>query len=251
MDETVAVVREAPLTLDVQGVESYTLLCTPGDELALAVGFLLSEGIIDSMDDVDVLKECDDDPSVIRIGLVQRVPRIHDADRNLLIVSSCGLCGASGLESKLRALPEVGDTFRIDRRVLRTVGARLKDRQELFRACGGTHAAGVFDARGDLVSIAEDAGRHNALDKAIGRCLRDGRSPAGLAAVLSSRVSVEMVGKSARAGLELICAISAPTSLAIETAERCGITLCSFVRETRATVFTHPQRVDGAGIEPV
>jgi FdhD protein len=113
----------------------------------------------------------------------------------------------------------------------------------MFEACGGTHAVGLFDAAGELVAHAEDTGRHNALDKAIGRCLRSGRSPAGLGAELSGRVSLEMVGKCVRAGIEMISAISAPTSLAIEVAERCGLTLCAFVRESRATVFTHPQRV--------
>jgi len=100
-DETVSVVLEAPVTIDVEGVESYTLLCTPDDNVALATGFLLSEGIIDGLDDVASLEPCRDDPDTVRVRLRDRVPRIHDADRNLLIVSSCGLCGAAGLEEKL------------------------------------------------------------------------------------------------------------------------------------------------------
>jgi FdhD protein len=171
------------------------------------------------------------------------MPRIGDAGRNLLIVSSCGLCGVEGLDEKLRSLPRVGRSLRVESRVLAEVRKRLRDRQPLFEACGGTHAAGIFTANGELVATAEDAGRHNALDKAIGRCLLAGRSPAGCAAALSGRVSLEMVGKCARAGIELVSAISAPTSLAIEVAERCGITLCAFVREQRATVFTHPARI--------
>jgi FdhD protein len=103
---------------------------------------------------------------------------------------------------------------------------------------------GIFEADGDLVAHAEDAGRHNALDKAIGRCLRSGRSPRGCGAALSGRVSLEMVAKCVRADIELISAISAPTSLAITTAERCGVTLCTFVREDRATVFTHARRLE-------
>jgi FdhD protein len=243
VDETVAVVLEAPVTIDVQGVESYTLLCTPDDNLALTTGFLLSEGIVDSLDDVASLEPCKDDPETVRVRLKEPVPRIDDAGRNLLIVSSCGLCGAEGLDARIEALPTVGDSLRIGSSILREVGERLRQHQPLFEACGGTHAAGIFNAEGELIAQAEDTGRHNALDKAIGRCLRSNRSPAGCGAVLSGRVSLEMVGKCARAGIELISAISAPTSLAIEVAERCGITLCAFVRETRATAFTHARRI--------
>jgi FdhD protein len=241
--ETVAVVLEAPVTIDIERIESYTLLCTPDDNLALATGFLLSEGIVDSLDDVAGLELCKDDPNVVRVRVKQQVPRIDDPGRNLLIVSSCGLCGAEGLDERLRSLPEVGDSLRVESRILREVGSRVRRKQPLFEACGGTHAAAIFTAGGDLVTTAEDTGRHNALDKAIGRCLQEGRSPAGCGAVLSGRVSLEMVGKCARAGIELISAISAPTSLAIEVAQRCGITLCAFVRETRATAFTHTHRV--------
>ena len=133
--------------------------------------------------------------------------------------------------------------MRIDCGVLKEAGEKLRERQALFEACGGTHAAGIFDADGELVAHAEDTGRHNALDKAIGRCIRSGCTPAGCGVVLSGRVSLEMVAKCVRAGIELISAISAPTSLAVELADRCGVTLCAFVRETRATVFTHSQRV--------
>jgi FdhD protein len=243
VEESVHVVLEAAVTIDVQRVESYTLLCTPDDNLALATGFLHSEGIVDSLDEVASLEPCRDDPETIRVRLKDPIPRIDDAGRNLLIVSSCGLCGVEGLDARLEALPTVGDSLRVDSHVLREAGERLRQCQPLFESCGGTHAAGIFDADGELVAHAEDTGRHNALDKAIGRCIRSGRSAAGCGVVLSGRVSLEMVAKSVRAGIELISAISAPTSLAVEIAERCGVTLCAFVRETRATVFTHAHRV--------
>lgn len=243
VDESVGVVREAALTLDVKEVGSYTLLCTPGDERALAVGFLLSEGIIRTTSDIDVLKPCDDDPAVWRVKLTGKVPWVEDKDRSLLIVSSCGACGSEDIEERLRELPRVSDSLKIEGEVLRSLGGSLRERQTLFEACGGTHAAGIFDGSGTILASAEDAGRHNALDKAIGKCLLEGRSAAGLGVVLSGRTSFEMVGKCAKAGIELISAVSAPTTLAIEVAERCNITLCAFVRETRATVFTHPLRV--------
>jgi FdhD protein len=197
------------------------------------------------MDEVVSLKPCDDDPMTIRVRLEGAVPRIDDPGRNLLIVSSCGLCGAENLAAKLESLPVVGNTLRVRPEVLPAAHEAVRRAQPLFAASGGTHAAGVFDSGGEILASAEDAGRHNALDKAIGRCLMTDRSPAGCGVVLSGRVSLEMVGKCARAGIELISAISAPTSLAVEVAERRGITLCAFVRETRATVFSHPGRVSG------
>ena len=245
VEETVRVAREAQVVIDVAGAESYTLLATPCDELALAAGFLLSEGVIEGLGDVAHLKECEDQPGVIRVRLHHSVPRIGDPGRNLLIASSCGACGSEELQARIDALPRVGDTLRVEGARLRAASQLLRGRQTLFDACGGTHAAGIFDADGGLTSCAEDTGRHHALDKAIGICLLSGRPTAGHFAVLSGRLSMEMVGKCARAGIELIAAVSAPTSLALDVAESCHITLCAFVRQTRATAFTHPHRVIG------
>ncbi len=268
--EKVCVVAEVPLTIDVEGVETYTILCTPTDRLALAVGFLFTEGVIDSTADIEVLKVCEDDLDTIRVRLAGNRPRIDDAGRNLLIVSSCGACGSENLRQRIEKLPQVGDTLRIEGDLLRTVYFGLGKRQGLFKACGGTHAAAIFDAEGNIVSYAEDGGRHNALDKAIGKCLLagdplagdlapgdlnfgDSASPdpqagsplAGHGAALTCRLSLEMVSKCARAGIEVAAAVSATTSLAIDVAQHCNITLCAFVRETRATVFTYPHRIVG------
>jgi len=243
----VGVVLEAPVTIDVNGEDSYTVLCTPESKQALALGFLYSEGIIDSAADVALLKQCPDDPNVLRVKLARSAPRNGAPSRNLLIVSSCGACGSQDLEERLSAIPRVGDTLRIPGGLLRGINDTLRSRQTLFDACGGTHGVGIFDATGELISCAEDTGRHNALDKAVGHCLLQGLPTAGRGAVLSGRVSLEMVAKCARAGIELITAISAPTSLAVDVAHRLNITLCAFVRETRATVFTHPERIIGAG----
>jgi FdhD protein len=243
--EEVCVIQEAPVTIDVEGVETYTLLCTPIDRRALAAGFLLTEGVIDRMADIETLKGCDDDPNTIRVRLTDKTPRIDDAGRNLLIVSSCGACGSEGLDKRIAALPGVGDSLRVEAGLLHAVYTALRGRQTLFEACGGTHAAAVFDVKGTILASAEDTGRHNALDKAIGKCLLAGIETAGQGAALTSRLSLEMVSKCARAGIELITAVSAPTSMAIDVAQTCNITLCAFVRETRATVFTHPARVIG------
>jgi len=242
--ESLRVPREVALTIDLQGIDSYTLLCTPGDKVPLAAGFLLSEGIIESMDDVASLRICQDDPEVVRARLNRERPAIAGSGRNLLIVSSCGACGDEDLWAKLASLPAVGDSLRLEAEVLRTVVGAMREHQRMFQVCGGTHAAGIFDRRGRILSAAEDAGRHNALDKAIGKLLLAGQPSAGCAVFLSGRVSLEMVSKCARAGIELIAAVSASTSLAVEIAEKCGITLCAFVRGTRATVFTHPHRIE-------
>ncbi len=244
-EEKVCVVQETAVMIDVEGVETYTLLCTPTDTLAMAVGFLFTEGVIERMADIDVLKECDDDTDTIRVRLTGKVPRIMDAGRNLLIATSCGLCGSENLKERVDALPAVGDAFRVEAALLRSVYGALRKRQTLFEACGGTHAAAVFDENGRVLASAEDAGRHNALDKAFGKCLLEGIATAGRGVALTSRLSLEMVGKCARAGVELMTAVSAPTSLAIDVANKCNITLCAFVRETRATVFTHSERVAG------
>lgn len=247
VEENVAVVREAAVVVDVEDFGTFTLLCTPHDRRALAVGFLRSEGVIETLADVEELRFCKDDPDCIRVRLSVKPLLVDDPDRSLLITSSCGACGAESLTARIAKLPAVNRTMRLAGTLLPKIRDGLRERQSMFDACGGTHAVGLFTSEGEILSSAEDAGRHNALDKAIGRCLLDRVSTAGLGAVLSGRVSLEMVGKCARAGIEVITAISAPTTLAIEVAERCGVTLCAFVRETRATVFTHPSRVIGSG----
>jgi FdhD protein len=243
--EEVCVVEEAAVLIDVEGFENYNVLCTPTDIQAMAVGFLFTEGVIERIDDVAVLKCCDDDPHTVRVRLadLHRGERLDDAGRNLLIVSSCGACGSENLRERIAALPKVGEDFTIGRGQLRSVYAALRERQRLFEACGGTHAAAVFDSDGEILAVAEDAGRHNALDKAIGKCVLARRRVAGLGVALTSRLSLEMVSKCVRSGIELVAAVSAPTSMAIEVADSCNITLCAFVRDTRATVFTHRQRI--------
>jgi len=179
------------------------------------------------------------------VRLTHSVPRIDDAGRNLLIVSSCGACGSENLQKRIDSLPAVGDSLKIEADLLRSVFNSLRKKQVLFEACGGTHAAAVFNSQGKIISWSEDTGRHNALDKAIGKCVLDGIETAGHGVALTSRLSLEMVSRSVRAGIEMIIAVSAPTSMAIDIAQKCNITLCAFVRETRATIFTHPVRVIG------
>ncbi len=233
---------EAPLTLDVRDVGQYTILAAPTDSIPLAVGFLFAEGIIRGVEDIVLLQRCEDDAGVIRIRLADPSSAAGGA-RNLLVVSSCGMCGSQSLDELLENLPRAGEEFVVAPAVLRQAVAAMRERQGMFHQTGAAHAAALFDRRGQVVAFAEDIGRHNALDKAIGKCLLEDKPTAGHGAALSGRVSLELVAKCARAGIELIAAVSAPTSLALDAAERCNITLCAFVRETRATVYCHPQRI--------
>lgn len=261
------VVEEDALTLDVQGIGHYTLMWTPtthntspqgftledgllGEEeqpegLCLAMGFALSEGLIGSLADIRSLSICPEDPKVVQLQL-HRPERVNATRKNLVITSSCGICGPREiLEDNVLELSEVADTLRVEHRQFARLMERMREEQLIFEQTGGSHAAAVFAPSGRILAVAEDLGRHNALDKAIGMALLEQGQVAGCGVVLSSRLSLEMVLKAVRTGLEMMLAVSAPTSLAIEVAERFGVTLCGFVREGRATVYSHPQRALG------
>lgn len=241
------VVVEEPLTIEIKGVASYTLMYTPTDAMALALGFAFSEGLISSLDDVNLFSRCSENPGLVRMEL-KNVTGGSESERHLAIVSSCGICGRPGRKESdgfPSPLPKVGSLLWVPLTSIFAAMKRMQSRQRVFYETGGTHAAEVFDAEGELISFSEDIARHNALDKAIGKCLLENRPLAGCGVALSGRVSFELVAKSARAGIELIAAVSAPSSLAIEAAERSNITLCGFVREGRATIYTHPQRIEG------
>ena len=259
------VVEEDALTLNIQGVGQYLLMWTPtvanntpqgftledgllGDEpqpegLCLAMGFALSEGLIKSLEDIKSLAVCSDDPKVVQLQL-------HDPDsvessrKSAIINSSCGICGPREiLQDNALKLATVTDSLRISHGQFAPLMSAMRKEQRIFEQTGGSHAAAVFDESGTILAVAEDLGRHNALDKAIGTVLLHRGNVLGCGVALSSRLSLEMVLKAVRTDLQIMLAVSAPTSLAIEVAQKFGVTLCGFVREQRATVYTHPQRV--------
>lgn len=259
------VVEEETLTIDVEGIGAYTLMWTPSEAvgapcgftpedgvladgavpeiLALAAGFAFTEGLFDDLGDVRSLAVCPDNPGVVRLSLADPC-RARVRRRNVVVGSSCGICGGrERVEDVVRGIPPAGDRLRLDVCRLEDVMTVMRRRQAVWLATGGTHAAAIFSADGRIQAVYEDLGRHNALDKAIGHCLLSGIPLAGCGAALTSRVTLEMASKAARAGLELIAAVSAVSSAAIEAAERFGITLCGFVRNGRATAFTHGHRV--------
>lgn len=238
-DDSVAV--ERAVTIEIAGAAAVMLLCTPTDVEALAVGFALSEGLIDDMDDVLSVRSAPGRPDVI--GLAVAEPDRAARGRNLIVSSSCGLCGVRNIEGMFVEIPPVRASTSVDPRLLWRVVEDLAARQEAFRATGGTHAAGLFGAGGEFLAFAEDLGRHNALDKAIGHALRAGRLADAAGVALSGRVSFEMVAKCARARLEILVAVSAPSSLAVTAARRWGVMLVGFVRPGRANVYHGAERI--------
>ena len=243
--EAARVIVEEHVTVLVEDLGSYVLMCTPCDLRALAAGFLRSEGIIRSIDDVSMLMGCDDDPSVVRVRLANPPDELPEPGRNMIVASSCGMCGSRSIEEILEGLEPVGNSLAVSAPALTSATEEMRARQYLFEQTGAAHAAGVFLPSGEIIAFAEDIGRHNALDKAIGKCLLMEKATQGCGAVLSGRVSFELVTKAANAGIELIVAVSAPSSLALDVARRCNITLCGFVRDDRATVYTNPRRIHG------
>ncbi|MBN2182277.1 MAG: formate dehydrogenase accessory sulfurtransferase FdhD [Sedimentisphaerales bacterium] len=235
------VVIEQPITIMIDKVGSFTIMATPSDIEALAVGFAFSEGLIDGIEDVIEISTKAQLPNVV--GIQVNDPTRISIRRNMIVASSCGMCGTRNIDKMLSDMPACDTSLEIRSDVLIEVTERLKSMQHIFRATGGAHAAGIFDSSGGIFAFAEDIGRHNALDKAIGKCLLDKLPMKSCAVALSGRVSLEMVTKSARAGIELIDAVSAPSSLAVHAAERWNITLCGFVRSDKLNVYTHSKRI--------
>lgn len=263
--EETRVVEEDALTLDVAGVGSYTLMWTPTEDideatgftaadgvltdahepeaLALAAGFTFSEGLIAGLGDIKTMALCPDTPGVVRMELYEP-EQVTARRRNVMITSSCGICGSREvLDNNIFGLEPVPNSLRLDAQGFQALMEAMGERQAVFIETGGAHAAAIFGPDGRIIASAEDLGRHNALDKVIGKTLLAGETLAGRGVVLSSRLSLEMVTKAVRAGLEIVAAVSAPTSLAIEVAEKFGVTLCGFVRGRRTTVYTHPHRI--------
>lgn len=230
-------------------VEVAVTMRTPGDDFELAAGFLLTEGLIGAREDLASIRYCELPPEEQHYNVVTvRLSRPFDADRlrrNFYATSSCGICGKASLEQVEVRCPPVRDGVVVPRSVLSGLPRTLREAQAIFERTGGLHAAGVFDAGGRLLVLREDVGRHNAVDKAVGALLLAGAE--GLPAhvlLVSGRASFEIVQKAAVAGIPVVCAVSAPSSLAVEAAGRFGQTLVGFLRDGGFNVYTRPERVD-------
>ena len=241
---------EEPLVIEVDGRTVSTTMRTPGSDIELALGWLVSEGAITSIDDVVEAKECfeqvDDGDDVRRIvqvttqSLPPMEPRLHATS------SACGLCGSDliDLTSRTRQWPLESDRTTFSPELILEQPRLLCEAQRGFDASGGLHAAGLFTADGQLVCLREDVGRHNAVDKVVGWALRERRLPlSGLCMQVSGRASAELVHKAVVAGAPALAAVSAPTSLAVDLARASGLTLVGFVRDESFNVYAGGERL--------
>ena len=243
---------EEPLEIRVRRAPLAVTMRTPGQDIDLAMGFLLTEGIIADAADVVTAQLCagTDTPNtynVVDIVLGADVPPpLTDPSRNFYTTSSCGVCGKASIDAvRTRSQFDVaGDPLSIPARTLAALPDRLRAAQRTFDRTGGLHAAGLFTADGELVVLREDVGRHNAVDKVIGWALREGRVPlTGHVLLVSGRASFELTQKAWMAGLPLLAAVSAPSTLAAELADEAGMTLIGFLRGSTMNVYTAPHRV--------
>ncbi len=257
-----SLVAEEPLEIRVGGRSLAVTMRTPGHDFELATGFLLTEGLIAGGADVATISYCPG-PGVAsrsggRLGHSQEFnvvdvtftvgvrPPPAQAARPFLTTSSCGLCGKSSIDTvRVRSTFDVApDPLRVPVDVLCALPARLREAQRVFDRTGGLHAAGLFDPDGRMVCLREDVGRHNAFDKVIGWAAMSGRLPlAGHVMLASGRASFELVQKALMAGVPMLAAVSAPSSLAAELAEEAGMTLVGFLRGDTMNVYTRDERV--------
>ncbi|HET9724357.1 MAG TPA: formate dehydrogenase accessory sulfurtransferase FdhD [Actinomycetota bacterium] len=245
---------EEPMEVRVEGLGGHPVsvavtMRTPGNDFELAAGFLFTEGLVDGRDEIHRVSYCEDLPAdqqhfnVVTVNLA----RAFDAEvlrRHFFANSSCGICGKATLEQVEVRCARVAAGPVVKAEVLSELPHGLRTAQKVFDRTGGLHAAGLFAPDGTLLTVREDVGRHNAVDKVIGEELLVGGLPlAERVLQVSGRLSFEIVQKAGRAGIPIVSAVSAPSSLAVETAEHLGITLVGFVRDGRFNVYTHADRV--------
>jgi FdhD protein len=240
-DDLLAV--EAPLEVRIGGRPVAVLMRTPGHDGELVAGFLFAEGVIADADDILSMEPVPGRPNALDVRLLtSRRP----GERHFVSSSGCGACGKPSLESVELRGPPVESDLAVSRRVLHGLPDRLRAAQPLFARTGGAHASGLFSPAGELLAIREDVGRHNALDKLVGRALSEGRVPlSDCLLVVSGRVSYELMQKAIAAGVPLVAAVGAPSSLAAELAERFRVTLVGFLRAGGMNAYAHPERLTG------
>lgn len=249
-----ALAAEEPMEVRVGGRALAVTMRTPGHDFDLAAGFLVSEGVVRAPRDVTAIRYCagaaaegGNPYNLVDVDLAPGTA-LPEASlkRNFLTTSSCGLCGKTSLETvRTTAAWDVGgDPLRLDAGTLALLPDRLRGAQRVFAATGGLHAAGLFTAEGDLLCLREDVGRHNAVDKVVGHALRNGLLPLrGTVLMVSSRASFELVQKAVMAGIPMLAAVSAPSSLAVDLAEESGLTLVGFLRGRSMNVYTGAGRL--------
>lgn len=244
---------EEPLEVRVNDASFAVIMRTPGADRDLAAGFLLAEDVIRGAAEIGAIEYCQDAAAegrdntlnvTVTGGAIDRLSERLGERRQVMMTSACGLCGRRTIESLRSRVAGVGGAWTIDADAIASLPDRLREAQAVFESTGGLHAAGLFDRAGALQVAAEDVGRHNAVDKIVGRTLLEEKHPLDQSVMLvSGRASFELVQKALLAGIPVLAAVSAPSSLAIELAEQANITLCGFLRGPRFNTYSHPERI--------
>ena len=239
--------EEEPLEIRVDNHPVSVTMRTPGNDDELAVGFLLTEGLLKKR--ADILKIAphprNQKKNVINVFLAPDVAvNLEQLTRHVFASSSCGLCGKATIESVHQHFPKIKNNVSVSAKTILALPDKLRAAQETFARTGGLHAAAIFDLTGNLLVLREDVGRHNAVDKILGNCFLAGNFPLEKNILLvSGRASFEILQKSLAARIPLICAVSAPSSLAVEFARDSGQTLVGFLREDRMNIYSHLERI--------
>jgi len=246
---------EEPLEIRIGDDDALTItMRTPGDDFALAAGFLYAEGIVDGCDDISRIswgRSQNGDKSGNVVTITLRTGLVLDLDplrRHFVAASSCGICGRTSIDAvRARVMAPPNPHCAVQAEVLTRLPDLLRSAQQVFGRTGGLHAAGVFTVDGELLLLREDIGRHNAVDKVIGECLLHGKLPLSDCVLLvSGRGGFEIVQKALAAGVPVLASVSAPSSLAVQLAREGGLTLVGFLRGRRFVVYSHPHRVQMA-----
>jgi FdhD protein len=248
-----SVAVEEPMEVRVNGASFAVIMRTPGADRDLAAGFLLAEDVIRSDDEIGTIEYCQDVDAEGRGNTInvtvtgeaaERLALRLNERRQVTMTSACGMCGRRTIESLQSRVATVRGEWTVAADVIASLPDRLRASQSVFDSTGGLHAAGLFDRAGVLQLSAEDVGRHNAVDKITGRTFLAGKHPLDASILLvSGRTSFELVQKALLAGIPVIAAVSAPSSLAIDLAAQANITLCGFVRGPRFNIYSHQSRI--------
>ena len=237
---------EEPLEIRIEGNPTAVLLRTPGDDFDLVAGFLSTEGVIDGIDDIVAMAHIDEpsDPkgNTVDVSLASGVPlaRRSKADRSFFASSSCGICGKASIEKVLQKTPSRDRWEAISEEQIVSLPAKLSEEQSVFEKTGGLHAAALFDRSGQLIVLREDIGRHNAVDKVIGSCLRSDRWPLSeLTLLVSGRAGFEIVQKALMAQIGILAAVGAPSAMAASLAYEGKMRLIGFLRGGRYNLYGH------------
>jgi len=251
------VATEEPLEIRLRaGDQTKTIaltMRTPGNDFELAAGFLFGEGVLPSYDALAGMSFCldaDIEPeqryNIVNVDLkTPELPDLAALERHFVSTSACGVCGRAAIETlETRGIGQIEDDFTVDAATITALPDRMRAAQGVFEKTGGLHAAGLFDRDGKLLAVREDVGRHNALDKLVGWALLNRKTPlSNCLLMVSGRSSYEIVQKAIVARIPIVCAVSAPSSLAVDTARAFGVTLCGFVRGERLNVYAHEHRL--------